>query len=176
MIYKKAPSRPGVGLPLASNIEECPALHLKFHKEKILLHMTDHATRHFVTVVIPSKRPTQIVNAIIKYWVALNGRVERFLRDNGYKFINDKFMMFCETLNINIHTTGAESPWSNDIVERLNLVLSEMFNKVLVENRCSLDMALAWCINAKNYLQNGHRFSTFQLATGQKPFIAECTN
>ena len=34
-----------------------------------------------------------------------------------------------------------------------------MLNKVLEENYCSLDIALAWCLNAENTLQNVHGFS-----------------
>ena len=64
--------------------------------------------------------------------------------------------MLCKTLNINVHAIGAESPWSNGIVEPYNLMLPEVLNKVLEENRCSLDIILAVCENAKNSLQNAH--------------------
>lgn len=33
--------------------------------------MTDHITKLSVTVVIPSKKPNHIANAILKYWAAL---------------------------------------------------------------------------------------------------------
>ena len=75
---------------------------LKCYKEKILLHMINHATRLSITVILPSKKPDQIVNAIMKYWVSIY--------------------------------------W---IVQRQKLVLSEMLNKVLEENHCSWDIALA---------------------------------
>lgn len=42
-----------------------------------------------------------------------------------------------------------------------------MLKMVLAENRCSLDMALTWCLNTKNYLQNVLGFSPFQLDIGQ---------
>lgn len=93
--------------------------------------MIVHVTRLSVTVVITSKKPTQVVNAIIKYWVVIYGTVEKLLRYNGDEFINDKFTILCKTLNINIHTTGAESPWCNSIVAQNNLLPSERLNKVL---------------------------------------------
>ena len=34
----------------------------------------------------------------------------------------------CETLGITVKTTAAKSPWSNNLVERHNLVLLEMLN------------------------------------------------
>ena len=42
---------------------------LKFYKGKILLHMIDN--RLSATVTLLSKKPDQIVNAIMKYWVAV---------------------------------------------------------------------------------------------------------
>ena len=46
-----------------------------------------------------------------------------------------------------------------------------MLNKVLKENYYALDIALAWCLNAKNTLQNAHGFSPFQLAAYQNPSL-----
>ena len=46
-----------------------------------------------------------------------------------------------------------------------------MLNKFLEENQCSLNMAIAWSVNAKNSLQNVHRFSPFELAIGQNPLL-----
>ena len=141
LTYKKTPLRPIVGLPLATKFKECVAMDLKFYKGKILLHMITYFTRLPVTVILPSKKPNQIVNAIMKYWVAVYGTVDKFLTDNGSEFVNEELMTLCEALNIKVHTTGAESPCSNGIIERHNLVLSEMLNKVLEENHCSLDIA-----------------------------------
>ena len=139
--------------------------------QRIFLHIIDYATRLPVTVVKSSKKQIHIVHAIMRYFFALYGTVEKFPTDNGGKFINDEFITLSETLNINIHTTGAGSSWSNGIVERHNFVLSEMLNKVLEENHCSLDMVLAWYVTTKNYLQNVHRFSPLQVAVGQNPSL-----
>ena len=68
-----------------------------------------------------------------------------------------------------VKTTAAEALWSDGLVERHNLVIAKLLDKVLEENQCSLEVALAWCINAKNSLQNVHGFSPFQLALGQNP-------
>ena len=56
----------------------------------------------------------------------------------------------------------------------MEVKMLEMLNKVLEENHCSLDIALAWCQNAKNTLQNTHGFSPFQLAIGQNQSLP-CT-
>ena len=79
--------------------------------------MIDHATRLSVTIIVPSKKPDQIVNAIMKYWVAVYETADKFLTDNGGEFVNEELMTLCEALNIKVHTTGAESPWSNRTIE-----------------------------------------------------------
>ena len=109
--------------------------------------MVDHATRLSVVVVIPSKKRTHTFSAVMKYWVALYDMVETFLTDNGGEFIHDELITLCKILNINwweiynIDLTDGRSPWSNGIVEKHNLVLSEWSISFLEENRCSLDLA-----------------------------------
>ena len=48
-----------------------------------------------------------------------------------------------EQLNINVKTTGAESPWSNGVVEKHNGITGNMIEKVLSDVGCSLEIALA---------------------------------
>ena len=77
----------------------------------------------------------------------------------------------CEATNINFKLTSVESPWSNGLVERHNLVLADMLDKILEETTSSIEIALAWAINAKNSLSNFHGFSPYQLAIGQNPTL-----
>ena len=58
----------------------------------------------------------------------------------------------CETLGIIVKTNAAESPWSNCLVERQNLVLSERLDKITDETDCDISLAVYWCVNAKNSL------------------------
>ena len=44
-----------------------------------------------------------------------------------------------------------------------------MLNRALEDNKIDLELALAWCIKAKNSLANVHGISPFQLALGQNP-------
>ena len=81
-IQKKHPW-PIAGLPLATKFKECTTMHFKFCKGKILLHMTDHAIRLPVTLILPSKKPDHSANAIMKYWVAVYGTVNKFLTNKG---------------------------------------------------------------------------------------------
>ena len=46
-----------------------------------------------------------------------------------------------------------------------------MLDKVLEDTHCDFDVALAWCLNDKNSLQNVHGFSLYKLALGQNPIL-----
>ena len=167
--YGKASPRPIVGFPMGSRFLECVAMDLKFYDDKILLHLIDHATRLSITARIPSKKPSAVLNALFKHFIAIFGSVDKFLTDNGGEFVNQEFLEMCEKFNINIKTTPAESPWSNGMVERHNAIIAGMLDKVLSDTPCNFDIALAWCVNAKNSMINVHGFTPFQLAFGKNP-------
>ena len=169
--FKKPPPRPCVGLPLATKFLECVGMDLKHYNGNWLLHCVDHATRLSMSVKIPSKEPRVILTALFKHFISIWGTVGKFLSDNGGEFANSQFMEMCEKLNIRFILTAGQSPFSNGLVERHNLVLGDMLDKVLEDIDCGIDIAIAWCINAKNSLQNIHGFSPYQLAIGKNPIL-----
>ena len=157
-LYQKPPPRSIVGLPMASTFQECVAMDLEFYRGKILLHFEDHATR---LSVIPPKDLGIITKYIFKIWIQIYDSAEKFLTDNGGEFANQELMDMCEAMNIIVKKTAAEAPFSNGLTERHNLILSEMLDRTLEDNKIDLELALAWCINAKNSLANVHGFSPF---------------
>ena len=128
---------------MSNTFLETVAIDLKHCKGKILLHVVDHCTSFSASTVI-----------IIKYIFK-----STFLKDNGGEFTDSMFTSMCESLCIVIKTTATESPWSNDLVEKHNLILADMFDKVLEEIQCDLELAVTWCVNVKNSLSNIHSFS-----------------
>lgn len=172
-IYKKPPARPVVALPTASRFKDTVALDLKFYNGSILIHMIDHATRLSASSVIPNKKPETIVKHILKNFLQVYGQAKTFLSDNGGEFINQTFLEMCDIFGIVVKTTAAESPWSNGLIERHNLILANMLDKVIDDTGCSLEIAVAWCCNAKNSLQNVDGFSPFQLAIGCNPILPD---
>ena len=116
-VYRPASNRPCVGMPMANHFLQTVAMDLKFYHDKILLHMIDHATRLSSSVHIPSKKPENILQGIFSHWIGIYGSAGKFLTDNGGEFVNDQFLELCEAFNICVKTTGAESPWSNGLVE-----------------------------------------------------------
>ena len=174
--YAKELPRPSVALPSANSFQETVALDLKFYTSKILLHLIDHATRYSACAMIPSKRPEQVVKAMFSHWISIFGPPRKFLSDNGGEFINQEFIDLCEVYNITLKTTGAEAPWSNGLIERHNQVLGNMLDRVLNDVKCSFEVALMWCVNAKNSLQNVHGFSPYQLVFGHNPVLPSPLN
>ena len=71
---------------------------------------------------------------------------------------------------------AAESPWSNGVCERHNAVIGDMVTKIVAETKCSLDIALAWTVNAKNSLRNAYRYSPNQLVFGRNPNLPSVIN
>ena len=167
--YKKPKSRPFVGLSLAHDFNEMVAIDLKPFRGVYIFHMVDHATRYSAGAIINSKQKEVIIDKIFKDWISIFGTPKLFLSDNGGEFNNDIFREMGEQLNINVKTTSAESPWSNGIVEKHNGVIGNMMEKVLSDVGCSLEIALAWCLSAKNVLLNAYGYSPNQLVFGCNP-------
>ena len=167
--YKNPKLRPVVGLSMSKSFNDCIAMDLKQVGKSQVLHMIDLATRYSAASVVRSKDKDVIVHAVFKHWVALFGVPKKILTDNGGEFNNDLMRDMAEQLNTIITTTAAESPWSNGIVERHNAVIGSMIQKIQADTSCSVDIALAWALSAKNALHNAHGFSPNQLVFGQNP-------
>ena len=68
-------------------------------------------------------------------------------------------------------TTGAESAWSNGLVERHHALLARNVSKIIEDTGCRVETALAWAVNAKNILSNVGGFSPYQMVLGQNPEV-----
>ena len=168
-LFKRPPPRPVVGLPMATKFLECVAMDIKHYHGKLLLHMIDYVTRHSFSCVVRSKKPDVIIEKIFMHLISPFGTVGEFFTDNGGEFANSDFLNMSEALNIKVRVTAGESPWSNGLVERHNLIISEMLDSIMEDNDINIDIALAWALNAKNSLQNCHGFSPYQLSIGSNP-------
>ena len=169
--FKRAPSRPIVSLPVSSEFNELLAMDIKFYQGTPLLHIIDSCTRYSVATVLKSKQSKEVIDCIFKYWISIFGRPMKIISDNGGEFISDDFKAMAESMGIYITTTAAESPWSNGLCERYNQVIGESIDKIISDVNCSLTVALAWAVNAKNSLANVHGFSPAQLVFGFNPIL-----
>ena len=62
--------------------------------------------------------------------VVSNYEMFKILTDNGGEFNNKELRDMNENLNTEVLATAAESPWSNGICERHNVVIGHMIDKI----------------------------------------------
>ncbi len=169
--FKRPKLRPVVGLALAKEFNDMVSMDLKFYHSVPWLHMIDHSTRFSSACVIPDKKQETIIEHVFKHWISIFGSPKNILSDNGCEFNNSAMRELGELLNVQVRTTAAESPWSNGITERHNALIGSMLDKIIEEQNCSLELALAWAVNAKNSLSNVYGYSPYQLVFGKNPNI-----
>ena len=117
---KRPPPRPIVGLPLANMFNDVVCMDLKEyrHNKSWILHIIDSATKYSAACLISSKHQDVIVSYLFRIWFPYFGFPRKFLTDNGGEFSNERFREMNEKFNIEIATTPAKSPFSNDIVNQ----------------------------------------------------------
>lgn len=168
--FKRTPSRPVVGLPMATCYNETVALDLFEVETNVwVFHMIDMFSRFSAACVIKTKRASEIVNMFIRHWISIHGPPKKCFSDNGLEFNNQEFRDMSENFNIEVKTSAAFSPWSCGVVERHNGILKEILVKVKLDYNYDLDVALAWSLNAKNSLHNVNGYSSYQIVFGQNP-------
>ena len=135
--YGKPKPKPAVGLPMASTYNETVALDLHELEPGVwYLHAIDHFTRFSAGSVITTKKPKEIMKHFIHCWISVHGPPRKLFTDNGGEFNNEEMRDMAENFNIEVKTTAAYSPWSNGLLKRHNLTLTEILLKVKRDNGC----------------------------------------
>ena len=175
--HGKVPPRPVVSIPMGTKFLEVVAMDLKHWRDNIwILHLIDSFSRYSSGCIVRNKKPETIVNGIFESWVRFVGVPKKFLTDNGGEFVNDSFMDMADNLNVQVLTTPAEAPWCNGIVERHNQVIGKMMEKLWEDGSKNLKQNLAWCLNAKNSMENNNGFTPYQLSIGLNPTLPNNLN
>ena len=115
---------------MTTTFQECVAMDLKFYNGNILLQLV-YATRLSSSKVI---KPKEISYNTFKISIQIYGAPGKFLTDNGGEFANSQFLEKSEAMNRTVKVTAAESPFSNGLVERHNMIIAYMLDKVLEDN------------------------------------------
>ena len=165
-LYKRAPLKPVVSLPLSETFNEVVCLDLKELKKSWILHMIDAASRYSAARIIKKKDKDTVIKQIFQMWFAYFGRPKTLMSDNGNEFLNSVYTEASEKLGIEITMPPAYSPFSNGIVERHNKILYETYIKTLDDTKCDPEVALSWACSAKNALSNQNGYSPNQLVFG----------
>ena len=168
--YMKTPPRPAVSLPMASRFNEKVAMDLKQLNGRWILHIIDMWSRYTVSVFIPRKRSSDVINALMQGWISVFGIMEAILTDNGGEFSSDEMREVMSILNVRVITTAAESPFQNGLCERVHAVTDMMLLKLKEENgKMDGQTLLCWANMARNSLSMWNGFSSHQLVFGQNP-------
>ena len=119
-------------------------------------------------LLVKSKHKEVIVKAIFQHWIVLFGPPNQIISDGG-EFKNELLREMFDQLNIFERSTACEFSWSNGIIERKNVILGNMINKLLLDksNKYPIETIVAWAVSEKNVLHNCYRYSPNQL--GKKP-------
>nr|XP_034319149.1 uncharacterized protein LOC109620710 [Crassostrea gigas] len=169
-VYAKTPPRPIVSMPMAKEFNEKVAMDLKQYKGRWILHMIDMWSRYTVSVFIQRKRPSDVIDAMMKYWVGVFGVMGAIMSDNGGEFSSDEMREKASILIIRLCTTAGMSPYQNGLCERVHAVTDMMLTKLEDENKTvNIETLLAWANMARNSLQMWNGFSSHQLIFGQNP-------
>ncbi len=172
LLRKRTPDKPAVAPPLANDFGQALGMDLKvWDKEKgiYILYMIDIFTRYQVATVIKSKEASVIVDAFTLKWLPTFGRIEKLITDNGGEFSNEEMREVASRLNVQLYTTGAESPWQNGIVERNHYSTDVVIHSVMRDYpSMRLEVALAWAVTAVNSMTNVRGFSPYQLVFGRQ--------
>lgn len=170
-IYKRTPCKPSVALPMAEHFNDKVAMDLKQWNGRFILHLVDMWSRFSVSIFINRKRPSEIIDAILRHWVGAGyGIMKGILCDNGGEFTSDEMKEVCSILNVETLSTAANSPFQNGLCERNHAVVDLMLLKLCEQcPRTPVEILLCWAVNAKNSLQMWHGFSSYQLVFGRNP-------
>ena len=167
---RRNPDKPAVAMAMATEFNEKVAMDLKIWNGKYILYMIDMWSRLTVAVVIPRKKPSDVIEAIMQKWVAVYGVMTALLSDNGGEFTGEEMREVKSTLNVVELTTGADSPWQNGLCERNHALADNILDRIHEDNpHMDLNTKLAWACMAKNSLQMVYGYSPNQLVFGKNP-------
>ena len=171
ILRSKTPDRPAVAPPLANDFGNVLGIDLKIWDKNrgiYILYMIDLFTRYQVATIIKKKLPEEVVKAITTKWLPTFGRFDKILSDNGGEFNGDEIREMASALDVELLTTGANSPWQNGTVERNHMTTDSIINAVLRDYpNMNLETALAWAITAVNAMSSVRGFSPYQLVFGK---------
>ena len=84
LLFKKPPSRPAVGLPLASDFNETVSMDLRELGQNVwYLHLIDEFTCLSAVSIVYTKAPLVIMREFLHCWVSIYSTPKKIQSDNG---------------------------------------------------------------------------------------------
>ena len=169
-VYAKTPSRPVVGLPMATKFNEKVAMDLKQWNSRWILHIIDMWSRYTVSIFIDRKQPSNVIDALMTHWIGRFGVMGALMTDNGGEFNSNEMREVASILNVTLCTTSGESPFQNGLCEKVHAITDMMLIKLEAEyGKMNSQTLLSWANMARNSLQMWNGYSSHQLVFGENP-------
>ena len=117
--------------------------------------MINHFSRLTKGFFIKSKKPAEVVNAIMLHWVAGGfGRPADLDTDVGGEFTNAEVIEMAERLGCRVTSTAGDSPYMNGLNEKNHHTVDRMYSMIEEDNPyLKPEEILAHALHAKNSLQ-----------------------
>ena len=143
---------------------------LKIFRKGYILHIIDAFTRFSVSTFVKHKTPSVIIDSVLKKWISVFGTMQGIFSDNGGEFSNDEMREVASVLDVQLHTTAADSPHQNGLCEKVHGIVDNILQKLVFDHpHTDINVLLGWANMAKNSLHMHHGFSSFQLVFGRNP-------
>ena len=171
-IYAKTPSRPVVGMPMASKFNEKVAMDLKLWNGRWILHIIDMWSRYTLSTFVERKRPANIIDTLMTQWIGKFGVMKALLTDNL-----DEIRDITSVLSVQLCTTSGEIPFQNGLCERVHAITDMMLVKLEADfTKINSQTLLSWANMARNSLQMWNGYSSHQLVFGETPNLPNIMN
>ena len=176
-VYAQTPSRPEVGLAMASKFNEKVAMNLKQWNGRWILHIIDMWLRYTMSTFVDRKKPANIIDALMTQWIGKCGIMRALMTDNGGEFNSDEMRDITSVLNVQLCTTADESPFQNGLCERVHAITDMMLVKLEADyGKINSQTLLSWANMARNSLQMWNGYSSHQLVFGENPNLPNIMN
>lgn len=121
-------------MPMSKEFNEKLAMDLKLYKGHWILHMIDMWSRYTVSVFISRKKPSNVIEAMIKNCVKVFGVMGAIMTDNGGESTSHKMRVIASILNVRMYTTAGMSLFQNGLCEWVHAITNMMLVKLEAEH------------------------------------------
>ena len=170
ILKKKKPDKPAACIPVADGFNQCIGIDLKIHRDGVILYVIDMWSKMIQAKFVNSKRPEDIIEALLTMWVAPYGCMDRTIHDNGGEFTAAAFEETMDLLGVQDGTSGAHSPWSCGVVEKHHAVVDATYDALRRDfPHYRKETLLQWAVYVKNSTPGATGWSSYQVIYGKNP-------
>ena len=127
-------------------------------------------TNKHMAVMLKTRKASYVARKFIKHWIAVFGRPERIVMDQGGEFERDWILML-EQYGIFSTTTGSHAGWQHALAERHGGLLGITWHALVVNfrvvSRADMALSLAAAVEAKNETVTRRGYSPNMLVFGK---------